>query len=848
MGESKTLSTLKKLLPRSRGKSNAAETTRSSQQSTLQPSSSQQQGNKQQSKQQQHQHQRSIITSPSSVTIANSVYSEKFDEFSRSLHEQPHQSTSDKYPVLKLNETLSVAIGDSFEANPGHIDSTSQFEYGGVRAPKTIRLLLILPAHDRGEPLETIMFHADLKEQPYQALSHTNRHKGHSRWVHCNGRGLEVSESMYEALIDVRNAAEPYTFSIVWAEAVCIDQSDIKDREAHLPLVRDIFTSAHVTLAHLGGTEEQGQKAFATLDMLYQACKLDEFRDSLEQDKIDLTSLDHLCIEDSNLEIPPENRLELTRLFSHHWFERIWNWQEVGLSKKVCIMYGGQVRTWGAFADVAWCMYHLRWEHSIGDDCLEHGMSRDDLKHYHILHLDEHRDGALHGSTFPLLSLLSESRHFTAAHPLDRVFALYSHIGNSREQDIIEAFFDYELPRLAMYLNITLNCILSHRTLDVLNLAHHDTSADPDWPSFVPDLARRDNMRTLGSKNGRRTWEYHACADTAPQLTIMNHQGQTREGIPFFNIDVHIMLKGLFVDEIAAVGSEMKGPSFGATPFLADWVNTALMTEGQKFYTSPELKRARELLAQSIREQNAQHGGSNGAGASGSSDVWVARRTSLAASRVGGPADSRAFLRNSFAPTLMDALKKLELEAKTSPSASARDASGEVDSMAILPHDRAYPVSSISVVEAFWRTLIKNQDGNGQQPTSEFAQTHFTPWFKAMSGAVSHMLEALAHGHSGDGEEDSGSKPEPLFNDLVHVSCSGTRIMRTRSGFIGTVPRTTKKGDVVCVLYGGQTPFVLRPSESRPGMYRLIGDTYVHGLMEGEALSMRLQETKFEIF
>lgn len=819
MGESKTLSTLKKLLPRSRGKSNAAETVKSSQ-------------------------KKSIMTSPSSVTIANSVYSEKFDEFSRSLHEQPHKSTSDKYPVLKLNDTLSVAIGDSFEANPGHIDSASQFEYGAVRAPKKIRLLLILPANEHSEPLETIMFHADLKEQPYQALSHTNRHKGHSQWVHCNGRGLEVSESMYEALLDVRNAAEPYTFSIVWAEAVCIDQSDIKDREAHLPLVRDIFTSAHVTLAHLGGTEEQGQKAFATLDMLYRACKLDEFRDSLEQDKIDLTSLDHLCIEDTNLEIPPENRLELTRLFSHHWFERIWNWQEVGLSKKVCIMYGGQVRTWGAFADVAWCMYHLRWEHSIGDDCLEHGMSRDDLKHYHILHLDEHRDGALHGSTFPLLSLLSESRHFTAAHPLDRVFALYSHVGNSREQDIIEAFFDYELPRLAMYLNITLNCILSHRTLDVLNLAHNDTSADPDWPSFVPDLARRDNMRTLGSKNGRRTWEYRACADTAPQLTIMNHQGQTREGIPFFNIDVHIMLKGLLIDEITAVGSEMKGPSFGATPFLADWVNTALMTEGQKFYTSPELKRARELLASSIREQNAQNGGAS----SSSTDVWVARRTSLAASRMGNAADSRAFLRNSFAPTLMDALKKLELEAASSPSASARNGSGDVDSMAILPHDKKYPVADISVVEAFWRTLIKNQDANGKEPTSKFAQSHFNPWFQALSGPVSHMLEALAHGHSGEGEEDEGPRPEPLFNDLVHVSCSGTRIMRTKRGFIGTVPRGTKKGDVVCVLYGGQTPFILRPSESRPGMYRLIGDAYVHGLMQGEALGMKLKEEKFEIF
>jgi hypothetical protein len=122
--------------------------------------------------------------------------------------------------------------------------------------------------------------------------------------------------------------------------------------------------------------------------------------------------------------------------------------------------------------------------------------------------------------------------------------------------------------------------------------------------------------------------------------------------------------------------------------------------------------------------------------------------------------------------------------------------------------------------------------------------THFTPWFKAMTGAVSQMLEALAHGQS----EGAGPRPEPLFNDLVHMSCNGTRIMRTNRGFIGTVPRNTKKGDVVCVLYGGQTPFILRPSESRPGMYRLVGDGYVHGLMQGEAIKMDFKEQKFEIF
>ncbi|KAF7543398.1 hypothetical protein G7046_g10008 [Stylonectria norvegica] len=41
------------------------------------------------------------------------------------------------------------------------------------------------------------------------------------------------------------------------------------------------------------------------------------------------------------------------------------------------------------------------------------------------------------------------------------------------------------------------------------------------------------------------------------------------------------------------------------------------------------------------------------------------------------------------------------------------------------------------------------------------------------------------------------------------------------------------EGDVVAVLYGGRTPFVLREVD---GGWVLLGECYVHGLMEGEAL------------
>ena len=49
-------------------------------------------------------------------------------------------------------------------------------------------------------------------------------------------------------------------------------------------------------------------------------------------------------------------------------------------------------------------------------------------------------------------------------------------------------------------------------------------------------------------------------------------------------------------------------------------------------------------------------------------------------------------------------------------------------------------------------------------------------------------------------------------------------------------PKVMEKGDVVCVLFGGKMPFVLRPWND--GKFLLVGECYVHGFMQGEALEL----------
>jgi len=61
----------------------------------------------------------------------------------------------------------------------------------------------------------------------------------------------------------------------------------------------------------------------------------------------------------------------------------------------------------------------------------------------------------------------------------------------------------------------------------------------------------------------------------------------------------------------------------------------------------------------------------------------------------------------------------------------------------------------------------------------------------------------------------------------------------TEKGYMALVPDSTRPGDVLCVLYGGCTPFVLRPArgsvqgQTEEEKMTLIGPAYVHGFMNG---------------
>jgi len=83
---------------------------------------------------------------------------------------------------------------------------------------------------------------------------------------------------------------------------------------------------------------------------------------------------------------------------------------------------------------------------------------------------------------------------------------------------------------------------------------------------------------------------------------------------------------------------------------------------------------------------------------------------------------------------------------------------------------------------------------------------------------------------------------------LPRDNCWNRVLFNTLNGYMGLGPKVSKPGDVVCVLGGGMVPILLRPAN---GYFQVVGESYVHGIMEGEAVQLwkdkKLKDEEFEI-
>ncbi len=79
---------------------------------------------------------------------------------------------------------------------------------------------------------------------------------------------------------------------------------------------------------------------------------------------------------------------------------------------------------------------------------------------------------------------------------------------------------------------------------------------------------------------------------------------------------------------------------------------------------------------------------------------------------------------------------------------------------------------------------------------------------------------------------------------MLRINTHKRRPLITNSGYLALGRLDSQPGDLLVIFLGAQVPFVVR--EIQNGIYRLIGEAYVHGVMDGQFIEESLSIETFE--
>lgn len=148
-----------------------------------------------------------------------------------------------------------------------------------------------------------------------------------------------------------------------------------------------------------------------------------------------------------------------------------------------------------------------------------------------------------------------------------------------------------------------------------------------------------------------------------------------------------------------------------------------------------------------------------------------------------------------------------------------------------IEHQHAMYPSGCTPSDAFWRTLIRDTVRDYQnaeeirraRSSDKGSYKRFRAWLTNESGTSNSDVVTDADFSN--------------FRKSFFIATQDQCLFRTNKGYIG-LSDNPRPEDEVWILSGGRVPFVLRPyldNSGHTGSYALVGDCYVHGIMDGEA-------------
>ncbi|KAI1774487.1 heterokaryon incompatibility protein-domain-containing protein [Hypoxylon cercidicola] len=615
-----------------------------------------------------------------------------------------------------------------------------------------IRLLKLLPGSER-DPICCELLYVDLAGHPeYDALSYCWGSPHLTTEVQCDGLPLSITPNLEDAL---RAFRYEQSSRLLWVDAICINQEDLKEKEHQVPLMGKIFREASNVVVWLGSDTPSPTiaTAFNILMTLADLCR----RFGWDLDFPWLTR--HRMLEQYGLpDITDDSWKYIRDLVERPWFSRTWIIQEITLARQAHLYCGNSTMPWVDFCIGFICLgqsFMLTMRMDILPSVSSFVQTTQLVLSFHQASgLPHHVD---------LLALLENHRVAKASDARDKIYAflgLYE-LGAGRKCSIVP---NYHHTATDVFIRAAEEILQHSATLDILGVPRqYPSSCMPGLPSWVPDWSACD----FGSALTRRAIDgsYALNFDAAKTTEYSKHvsiQGNILE------------LDGHFFDEVTNVGDvfdphlrqdssghlrllPMTGTFYSLGHFLS-WFNTTGAFSPRLYPTGESIFDAtvRTIFLDHFTESNTFETVANN-------------------------------FRRMYIPS--------HVFRSTQPDGSNFGIQQKLTNLtwsvlARILGPRVF--KAIAVVARHW-------------------EAH----------AQMHVLVNLGRSMT--------SNPSDVF---ITPGLVGRRMLCTKLGYIGMSSGLTQPDDRIFLIKGSRVPLVFRP---RGDEWDLIGDCYIHGIMQGEA-------------
>ncbi|KAH6640037.1 heterokaryon incompatibility protein-domain-containing protein [Truncatella angustata] len=204
--------------------------------------------------------------------------------------------------------------------------------YSSLPGERWARVLVLAPGNWES-PLSCTLEPYDLDSehiQPYEAISYVWGDPRPTEPISINDKATFATQSLASALQQLRL---PDIDRRLWADAICINQSDLNEKGYAVTMMGSIYESASRVIVWLG-TDMSGT-AQTAIDVIKSFNRLVEKQLTPQQFH---KAWGPLHDPDGMIK---RNQLEhAVRLFGNVWFRRAWVLQEVGVAKDALLAYG----------------------------------------------------------------------------------------------------------------------------------------------------------------------------------------------------------------------------------------------------------------------------------------------------------------------------------------------------------------------------------------------------------------------------------------------------------------------------------------------------------------------------